>query len=97
LRRWRDSVSVETLEGEVELDPQTRVPMALALKARFTAIREDHVALTGELAVITHVLGVGKTPAITAPTAEPLQTRQRTILEERALLGDLGRGSKEGR
>jgi hypothetical protein len=96
LRRWRDSVSVETLEGEVELDPQTRVPLAFTLKARFTAIREDHVALTGELAVTTKVDGVGHT-TVAAPASEPLQTRQRTILEERALLGDLGRAGKEGR
>jgi hypothetical protein len=95
LRRWRDSVSVEALEGEVHLDPKTGVPLAFALKARFNAIREDHVALSGELAVTTKVDGVGKTPAITPPAAEPLQVRQRTILEERALLGDLSR--KEAR
>jgi hypothetical protein len=96
LRRWRDSVSVETLEGDAQLDPQTRIPTSFTLKARFTAIREDHVALTGELAVTTKVDGVGHTPVIAAPASEPLQTRQRTILEERALLGDLGRG-KEAR
>jgi hypothetical protein len=45
------------------------------------------VALTGELAVTTRLDGVGQTAVIAAPVAEVLPQRQRTILEERALLG----------
>jgi hypothetical protein len=87
LRRWRDTISVQSLEGEVRLDPKSGVPLAFDLKARFTATREDKVALAGELTVSTRVDGVGHTPVIAAPVAEVLPQRQRTILEERALLG----------
>ena len=96
LRRWRDTISVQALEGEVRLDPKTGVPLAFDLKARFTAIREDKVALAGEIAVSTRLDGVGKTPVIAAPVAEVLPQRQRTILEERALLGS-GSAPKETR
>ena len=91
LRKWRDSVEVQLLEGEARLDPKTRVPLAFTLKAQFTATRDDKVGLTGELAVTTRLDGIGSTPAIAPPPAQVLQPRQRTILEERALLGDLGR------
>jgi hypothetical protein len=87
LRRWRDTVSVQVLEGEARFDPKTGAPLAFNLKARFTATREDKVALSGDLAVSTRTEGIGAAPAIAAPPAEPLQVRQRTILEERALLG----------
>jgi hypothetical protein len=96
LRRWRDTVQVQSLEGEVRLDPKTGVPLAFDLKARFTATREDKVALAGELAVSTRLDGVGSTPVIAAPVAEALPPRQRTILEERALLGR-GEPPKEAR
>jgi hypothetical protein len=91
LRRWRDNVSVEALEGEARFDPQTGAPLAFTMKARFSAKRDDHVPLTGELAVTTKLDGIGSTANISAPVAEPLHQRQRTILEERALLGELGR------
>jgi hypothetical protein len=96
LRRWRDTISVKSLEGEVRLDPKTGVPLAFDLKATFTATREDKVALAGEIAVSTRLDGVGSTPVIAAPLAEALPQRQRTILEERALLGR-GEAPKEAR
>jgi hypothetical protein len=96
LRRWRDTISVQSLEGEVRLDPKLGLPLAFDLKARFTATREDKVALAGELVVSTRLDGVGHTPVIAAPVAEVLPQRQRTILDERALLG-AGTNAKEAR
>jgi hypothetical protein len=87
LRRWRDSVSVQALEGEARFDPGKGALLGFALKARFTATRDDRVPLAGELAVTARLDGIGTTPAIAAPAAEALQQRQRTILDERALLG----------
>jgi hypothetical protein len=87
LRRWRDTITVQELEGQAQVDPKTGVPILFTLKARFTATREDKVALEGELAVTTRTDGIGSTPVIAAPAAEPVPQRQRTILEERALLG----------
>jgi len=87
LRRWRDTVSVQELNGQAQLDPRTGVPVSFTVKARFTATREDKVALEGEVAVTTRTDGIGSTPVIAAPASEPVPQRQRTILEERALLG----------
>jgi hypothetical protein len=75
----------------VAIDPERGVPVSFKLRARFTATREDKVALDGELAVTARLDGIGATPLVKPAAAEPLQARQRTILEERALLGDLGR------
>jgi hypothetical protein len=88
LRRWRDTVQVQSLEAEARLHPRTGALVAFDLKARFSATREDKTRLDGEISVSTRLDGIGATPPITAPTgAEQLQPRQRTILEERALLG----------
>lgn len=98
LRRWRDTVQVQGLEGEAEIDPKTGVPTSFKLRARFSATRDDKgppVALTGELAVSARLDGIGSTPLVAAPAAEGLQARQRTILEERALLEDLGRPARK--
>jgi hypothetical protein len=91
LRRWRDTVQVQALEGEVKLAPTTNVLLGFSLKARFTATRDDRVPLSGEVAVTSRLDGIGRTASILPPAAEPLDSRQRTILEEKALLGDLAR------
>jgi hypothetical protein len=95
LRRWRDTIEVQTLEGEVRLDPTTKALLAFSLKSGFTAVREDRVPLKGEVKVTGVLDRVGSTTAIAPPVdAEELRPRQRTILEERALLGGLTRGAR---
>ena len=93
LRRWRDTVEVSRLEGEARLDPRSGALLAFTLLARFSARRAE-VPLEGELSVTSKLDGIGATAAITAAAAEPLKPRQRTVLEERALLGDLVRGKE---
>lgn len=99
LKRWRESVEVQELSGEARLEPRTGALLSFAIKARFSATREDRVPVAGEVAVNARVDGIGATPAITPPKAEVLEPRPRSILEERALLGDLTRpsGGKETR
>jgi hypothetical protein len=50
----------------------------------------DQLAIAGDVAVSAAVDQVGQVAAIAMPEAEALRLRQRTILEEKALLGNLG-------
>jgi hypothetical protein len=86
LRKWRETVEVQTLVGDARLDASGGL-QAFSLSARFQAVR-DGIPIEGEIAVAAVVDEV--TTPVTMPAAEPLQARQRTILEERALLGGLG-------
>jgi hypothetical protein len=89
LRKWRDTVDVKTLEGQATLDPASHLPLAFACKTTFQAVR-DQLPITGEVTVSAVLDQVGKVANIAMPESEPLHVRQRTILEERALLGGLG-------
>jgi len=64
------------------------VPLAFACKTAFQAVR-DQLPVEGEVAVSATLDQVGKVADIAMPEAETLHVRQRTILEERALLGGL--------
>jgi hypothetical protein len=90
LRAWRASVAVKTLEGMVQLDPASHAVRMFACKTQFSAMR-DQVPVDGEMAVSLLLDEVGQVAEVTMPTAETLHTRQRTVLEERALLGGLGK------
>jgi len=86
LRKWRETVEVQTLVGDARLDASGGL-QAFSLASRFQAVR-DGTPIEGELAVAVIVDAV---PApVIMPAAETLPARQRTILEERALLGGLG-------
>jgi len=86
LRTWRETVAVQSLAGEARLDTSGGL-QAFSLDTRFGAMR-DGTPIEGEIAVAASVDAVA-TP-VTMPAAQALPTRQRTILEERALLGGLG-------
>ncbi len=86
LRKWRETIAVQSLNGEVSLHGANNLPIAFTLKARFTATR-DGEPLEGELAVTTSIDDIGSTAPIAPPASEELHLRPRTILEERALLG----------
>jgi len=86
LRTWRETVEVQTLAGEARLDASGGL-RGFSLNTRFRTLR-DGAPLEGEIVVAASV-DEGAAP-VTMPAAEALQTRQRTILEERALLGGLG-------
>jgi hypothetical protein len=88
LRQWRASVVVKALEGGSTVDSARRLPLTLACKASFQASR-DQIPLTGEVAVAATLDQVGKVAKVQMPEADTLRTRQRTVLEERALLGGI--------
>jgi hypothetical protein len=85
LRKWRETVAVQALVGEARLDASGGL-QAFSLNTRFRAMR-DGTPVEGEIAVATSV-DQADAP-VTMPATETLQARQRTILEERALLGGL--------
>jgi len=89
LRKWRDTVDVKILEGQATVDPASHLPLAFTCKTAFQAVR-DQVPIAGEVSVSSALDQVGKVADIVMPEAEALRVRQRTILEERALLGGLG-------
>ncbi len=89
LRKWRDTIVVKTLEGQATLDGGSHMPLAFACKTTFQAVR-DQVPVAGEASVSAVLDQVGKVADIALPETEPLHVRQRTILEERALLSGLG-------
>jgi hypothetical protein len=94
-RAWRDSVEVQALEGQARLHTESGVLQAFTLHTRFSAKR-DQLPIDGEIAVNGSLQDLGTVPAITMPDAEPVPTRQRTILDERALLGGLGAAAAKG-
>jgi hypothetical protein len=82
-------VNVESLSGQVRLEGATSIPTRFKFEARFGLTRAG-VPLTGLVRVDAELRQLGQTRPIEPPQAEELQTRQRTILEERALLGRAG-------
>jgi hypothetical protein len=95
LRGWRDSVVLKALEGQVSLQPDGLALRSFACKTSYQAMR-DGVAVEGDVAVSLTVDEVGKTAAVVLPPSESLRTRQRTVLEERALLGGIAASAAWG-
>jgi hypothetical protein len=96
LRKWRDSAQVTALAGQARLDAGGKLPLAFACKAGFRATR-DQVPITGEVAVDATLADIGQVTRIAMPDAGTLPTRQRTVLEERALLGGLPAAALPGK
>jgi hypothetical protein len=92
LRRWRDSVSVKELLGHARLHQATGALLAFALETRFSALR-DGKPIEGALTVMAEVEILGAAaavePIVMPMAAEELRNRQRTTLDERALLQGL--------
>jgi hypothetical protein len=86
LRKWRETVEVQSLVGDAQFDANGGL-QTCSLASHFRAMR-DGTPIEGELAVAATVDAV--VAPVTMPAAETLPARQRTILEERALLGGLG-------
>ncbi len=91
LRKWRDTIVVASLSGEIRLEPRTRAPLFVSAEAHFSA-RRSNEPIEGDLLVNSAVDGIGHIDPVVMPaTAETLAPRQRTILDERALLDGLAR------
>jgi hypothetical protein len=94
LQRWRGTTVVESLSGEARLDRATGALLALTLDARF-GLSRDGTPLAGQISVQTRLAELGAVAVVAPPIADELRPRQRTILEERALLGRPGGAGSE--
>jgi hypothetical protein len=92
LRKWRESVRVQALAGQATLAAGGGLPLRFACKASYRAMR-DGLSILGEIDVAASLDEVGRVADIVMPEAETLSPRQRTVLEERALLGGLSAAS----
>jgi hypothetical protein len=88
LRQWRESVAVDSLSGAVRLDPNLGF-ISARMEVSFS-LQRDGKPLRGLIRQEAFVRDWGRVPPIAPPQAESLEPRQRTILEERALLGRAG-------
>ena len=88
MRAWRSGVVVDQLSGRALVDEATGALRQVDLSATFTTKREGR-DLKGSLEVHGTLADVGHTAAVTAPPAEDLPLRQRTVPEQRELLGRL--------
>jgi hypothetical protein len=86
LQKWRESINVDSLTGQVRIDETLAAATKLKLEAHIGLDREG-IPLAGVVRVEAELGDLGKVAPMDPPQAEELQVRQRTILEERALLG----------
>jgi len=89
LRKWRETIVLQKANGAVRIAKRSGMLLGARLEAEFTARRGDR-RLVGRIRVEANTQKLGAVAAVKAPKAEELKPRQRTILEERALLPDLG-------
>jgi hypothetical protein len=88
LRAWRAAVSVGELGGRVLVDDATGALMQVELTAKFTTKRDGR-PLQGSVDVRGTLSEVASVAPVQRPAAEDLALRQRTVPEQRELLGGL--------
>jgi hypothetical protein len=88
LRSWRGTVSVGSLAGNVVIDDATGAVLESDFSATL-AMKQEGKPLQGSVEVHTLLTDVASTPPIERPPAEDLALRQRTVPEQRELLGGL--------
>jgi hypothetical protein len=94
-RSWRKTLVAGSVEGLVVVDDATGAPLLAELKARYSMRRPtasgDAEPMMGSLSVRTSVEEIGASPEIARAEAEDAPLRSRTVPDEKALLGGLGR------
>lgn len=99
---WRKTVVADKVEGVVMIDEQLGIPLLAEIHASYTmrrpATAESPAGANGEAPPMhgavdarVSVEEIGTSPAIAEPEADDLAPRQRTVPDERALLGGLPR------
>jgi hypothetical protein len=97
-RAWRRSVVAKTVEGTILVDNLTGAPLVAEVRATYTMRRgPEGTPMHGAVNVRTSIEEIGQSPAIAEPEAENLAPRQRTVPDERALLGGLPRAPLRAR
>jgi len=94
-RAWRKTMVLEALDGTLKIDKATRVPLEATLRAAYRMMRPNGAAegegvpMRGRYEVRLAVSEIGTSPLVAPPEAEEVPQRQRTVQEEKTLLGGL--------
>lgn len=89
---WRRTLVAGTVEGSAVIDDLSRIPLLVDIRSKYTMRRggqDQGTPMQGAVDVHATVEDIGRSPRITKPEAEDMPVRQRTIPEEKALLGGL--------
>ena len=86
LRAWRETIVVDSAQGAAKADGG--LVTNFKLRGTYKASREG-TPLAGDVTVTAAIDELGKVPSVVLPDVPPMPTRQRTTLDERALLGGL--------
>ncbi len=87
-RRWRESITVDSVAGEIALDAETGVPLAGTLEAT-VSFRRDNRSFTMSFSVEHGIAGIGEPVTVTAPLEDrwvATPTRSREVEERDRLL-----------
>lgn len=93
-RSWRRTLVPDVIEGSVLVDDGTGLPLRASFKAKYAMRRPgpgNGTPMHGIVDVRASIEDVGTSPVLAAPEAEDLPLRQRTVPEEKALVGGLPR------
>jgi hypothetical protein len=88
LRKWRNTASIDALQGRLVVDDATGALVRCDLTAKFESAEPKPVV--GTVDVHTMLTDIASTAPIEKPPAEDLAMRQRTLPEKRELLRGLG-------
>ena len=95
---WRKTLTADKVEGTVMIDEQLGIPLLAEIHGAYTMRRAgqgegqgDGVPMHGAVDARVSIEEIGTSPSIAEPEAEDLASRQRTVPDERALLGGLPR------
>jgi len=97
---WRKTLVAEKVVGTIMIDEQLGIPLLAEVHGAYTMLRaeagEGKVAgegtpMYGAVDARVSIEEIGKSPVIAEPEAEDLAPRQRTVPDERAMLGGLAR------
>jgi hypothetical protein len=89
LRKWRGTVTVQTLAGDMLVDERSGALVKADLTAAFT-LTEDNRPMKGEVDVHAVLTDAAAVPPIERPPAEELALRQRIVPEQKEMLRGLG-------
>lgn len=87
-RKWRESVTVQALDGEAILDAETAAPLQARFRATFTFVRDGRT-FTQTIDVGHELTAIGQAPTLPAPPPEEIVAtpeRSREVDERDRLL-----------
>lgn len=96
-REWRESITVQELEGDAVLDAESAIPLQVRFKTRFTFARDGRT-FTMTLEVGQELAGIGQAVALVTPPPEEVVAtpeRSRETDERDALLEGIAPPSKK--